>query len=289
MARKKIPDNIRKGYTPRDAEDILDLVKTMAPAFETKEDFNAFAVPLLAQTFFDELQDGIPALADGVPSHLEELLQPGCLAWSLWEALNPRLPDWMREETFREIRKKIRAPIVGKRWKGIGHRIKSAIREDHPDLPYRAALDLRVMQALYHASEKVLSLLPGNPMDPKGVLRRLKNTMSDHAVPEEILGPHWEKEEGIPPENDNAEEEAAPSVDVFAPRQLGEADVDRVFEELAGRCDLTPMERDVFLTVWKKEATDKEAAGILGISEGAVRLRLHKARQKLKAALKKEI
>jgi DNA-directed RNA polymerase specialized sigma24 family protein len=45
------------------------------------------------------------------------------------------------------------------------------------------------------------------------------------------------------------------------------------------------MEREVFLTVWKKQATDREAAGILGMSEGAVRFRLHKARKKLKEAL----
>jgi len=271
---------IRPGVTREVAENTQGFVDLVDPIFND----DAYSIPLLAEVFLEDLLEGVPAFADGVPDHLDALLQPRSLVWSLWEALNTRLPSWYREAALAEIRKKIRTPLYWKRWKVLKGRIVPRLQEDHPELSTRAALELRTMQALYHASEKVLSLLPDEPMDPEGVLRRLKSKINDE-IPEEILGPDWEEEEGIPAADDDGEEEDQPALDVLELHQLAGADVDRLFDVLADRGGLTPMERKVFLTVWKKQATDKEAAEIHGISEGAVRLRLHKARKKLKEAL----
>jgi DNA-binding CsgD family transcriptional regulator len=274
---------MRRGITPEVAENTQGFLDLLAPIFDAEDFKEDYSIPLLAELFLEDLQEGIPALAGGVPDHLDALLQPRSLVWSLWEALNTRLPSRVREAALTEIRKKIRTPLYWKRWKDLKGRIVPRLQEDHPELSTRAALELRTMQALYHASEKVLSLLPDEPMDPKGVLRRLKSTMGEE-IPEEILGPGWKEEEGTPAA-DVAEEEAQPALDVLELHPLAGADVDRLFDVLADRGGLTPMEREVFLTVWKEQATDKEAAGILGISEGAVRLRLHKARKKIKEVL----
>ncbi len=277
MAKK--PKTIREGITPEVAENTQGFVDLVDPIFED----DAYSIPLLAEVFLDDLREGVPALNEGIPDHLDALLKPGSLVWSLWEALNTRLPSWYREAALAEIRKKIRKPLYLKRWNDIKGRIVPRLQEDHPELSTLAALELRTMQALYHASEKLLARLHDEQMDPEGVLRRLKSKMGEE-IPEEILGPAWRKEEESPV-TDDAEDEVQPVLDVLELQPLAGADVDHLFDVLAARGGLTAMERDVFLTVWKRRATDKDAAEILGISEGAVRLRLHKARKKLKEAL----
>jgi hypothetical protein len=277
---------LRRGVTPEMVEDSLSFLDTVTPVFDgiPAEDWEAYCLPVWADLFVEELKEGIPALDGDLPDHLDELLKPGNLTWTLWEALNPRFPAWNREKALAEIRKKIRTPLYWKRWKDLKGRIVPRLQEDHPELSTRAALELRTMQALFHASEKVLSLLHDKPMDPEGVLRRLKSTMGEE-VPEEILGPGWREEEAPPAADDDGEEEDQPALDVLELHPLGEADTNQLADELFDRGGLTPLERKVFLIVWKERATDKEAAGILGISEGAARLRLHKARKKITKAL----
>jgi RNA polymerase sigma factor (sigma-70 family) len=129
-----------------------------------------------------------------------------------------------------------------------------------------------------------MSLIVTEHTNNEGVLRRLKNTVSDHELPAELLGPDWGSK--IPSGAVPPEEGAVPPLDMVDLQPLTEADVEQLSAFLAARGKLTPMERKVFLLILKQQATDKEAAGILGISEGAVRLRLHKARKKLTEALK---
>jgi len=291
---KKKQKTLRRGVTPEMAENSLSFLDTIAPVFDgiPAEDWEAYCLPVLAELFVEELKEGIPALSDGVPDHLDALLRPGSIVWSLWEALNTRFPSWYREAALAEIKKKLYL-LEGERphdplhWikkkKGIPQKIEKTLREEHPDLSYHAALELRVLQALYHASEKVLTLLPKKPMDSEGVFRRLKNTMSDNAIPEEILGDDWKN--SLPEETDPL----PPILNVPELQPLTAADAEQLSRFLVDRAGLTPMEREVFLLVLKQEATSKEAAGILGISEGAVRLRLHKARKKIKGAALGEI
>jgi RNA polymerase sigma factor (sigma-70 family) len=275
---------LRRGITPEVVETTQSFLDLLAPIFDAEDFRTHYSIPLLAELFLDDLREGVPALADGVPDHLDALLQPGGIVWSLWEALNTRFPSWYREAALAEIRKKLpKDSLYWIRRREYGKKAITNLRDEHPELSLHAALELRLLQSIFRASDKVMSLIVTEHTDNEGVLRRLKNTVSDHALPAELLGPDFESK--IPSGAAPPEADALPHLDMVALQPLREAETDQLVGELFDRGGLTPMERKVFLLVLKEQATDKEAAEILGISEGAVRLRLHKARKKLTEAL----
>ena len=232
---------------------------------------------------------------------ISKTMAPGTVSRDLYEFSKRGNSEDTRMDAAKRVAGKMglekkRNPIYWERWKEIEGRLIGRLREESPELSILEAFRQRVLSNLPQVSKEFMRLHPTTP--PEDVLLLVKRILDDE-LPKDVFGDDWRKKivlgsvsENTPipsHENDPAGDDML-LVDTLRtddgkdPDELLEEKRQvETIEELMQQHKLTEHEKKVFRIVYQG-GTPADAADILGISPGSVRVHLSNARKKMRKA-----